>query len=502
MENIHQLIFLINRLTNFSSLSARIDLTVDEQGKVLDTASKKLARIRKNILLTQHNVRTILSNMVKGNDAKYLSEPIISTRDNVLVLPVKSEFRKHFGGVIHDQSQSGLTLYVEPAAVSDLNNHLHDLNLEEVREINTILIDISQQLFPFYEQLRLNDELIGQLDLIQAKAKLANASNAIKPTINHQKIVDLKQARHPLLPKDSVANDIALGDGYLSLIITGPNTGGKTVLMKTLGLLQLMAQAGLFISAEQGSSIYVFNNIFADIGDEQSLEQSLSTFSSHIKNIKTILETADDRSLVLLDELGAGTDPSEGAALAMAIVEALSEHGILNLTTTHYPELKVFADQKDFAINASMEFDLQTLQPTYRLLLGIPGQSNAIAISRRLGIQAAVLQQAESYVDPKNQELNNLIQGLVAQRQDLADKQDLLQHKLSTVDDQKNQLDQQLADLDQEKAKTIMAAKNEANHIVSSVRQESKQLLDQIRQQRLLAGSTAGKNEQELKKNR
>ncbi|QAS69931.1 endonuclease MutS2 [Oenococcus sicerae] len=499
-ENIHQLIFLINRLTNFSSLSARIDLTVDEQGKVLDTASKKLARIRKNILLTQHNVRTILSNMVKGNDAKYLSEPIISTRDNVLVLPVKSEFRKHFGGVIHDQSQSGLTLYVEPTAVSDLNNHLHDLNLEEVREINAILIDISQQLFPFYEQLRLNDELIGQLDLIQAKAKLANASNAIKPTINHQKIVDLKQARHPLLPKDSVANDIALGDGYLSLIITGPNTGGKTVLMKTLGLLQLMAQAGLFISAEQGSSIYIFNNIFADIGDEQSLEQSLSTFSSHIKNIKTILETADDRSLVLLDELGAGTDPSEGAALAMAIVEALSEHGILNLTTTHYPELKVFADQKGFAINASMEFDLQTLQPTYRLLLGIPGQSNAIAISRRLGIQAAVLQQAESYVDPKNQELNNLIQGLVAQRQDLADKQDLLQHKLSTVDDQKNQLDQQLADLDQEKAKTIMAAKNEANHIVSSVRQESKQLLDQIRQQRLLAGSTAGKNEQELKK--
>ncbi|MDI4584694.1 endonuclease MutS2 [Oenococcus sp. UCMA 14587] len=499
-ENLRQILFIVNRLTDFSVLSKRLAITVDDQGMVLDTASEKLAHIRKNILTTQNNVRSQLSKMTKGHDAKYLSEPIISTRDGILVLPVKSENRKHFGGVVHDQSQSGLTLYIEPEAVVDLNNHLHDLEMEQIREINSILIDISQQLFPFYEQLRLNNELIGELDLIQAKAKLANSMNAIKPQLNDQKVIDLKNARHPLLASDSVANDIQLGKDHISLIITGPNTGGKTVLIKTLGLELLMAQAGIFITAGDDSSLYVFDNIFADIGDEQSLEQSLSTFSSHMKNIKNILQQADRDSLVLLDELGAGTDPGEGAALAMAIVESLSRRTILNLTTTHYPELKIFADQKDFAINASMEFDSQTFRPTYRLLLGVPGQSNAIAISRRLGLNEDVLRLAESYVDPQNQELNNLIRGLVAQRQDLSREESDLKDRLSKIERERNQLNYQLNEFEQTKAKMIMDAKNKANHIVSSVRQESKQLLDQIRRERLRAGSSAGKNEQQLKK--
>ncbi len=499
-ENLRQILFIINRLTDFSVLAKRLALTVDDQGTVLDTASEELAHIRKNISTTQNNVRTLLVKMTKGHDAKYLSEPIISTRDGILVLPVKSENRKHFGGVVHDQSQSGLTLYIEPQATVDLNNHLHELEMAQIREINSILIDISQQLFPFYEQLKLNDDLIGELDLIQAKAKLANSMNAIKPHLNDEKVIDLKNARHPLLASDSVANDIQLGRDHISLIITGPNTGGKTVLIKTLGLELLMAQTGIFITAGSDSSIYVFNNIFADIGDEQSLEQSLSTFSSHMENIKNILQQADRNSLVLLDELGAGTDPGEGAALAMAIVESLSKRTILNLITTHYPELKVFADQKDFAINASMEFDPRTFSPTYRLLLGVPGQSNAIAISRRLGFNEDILRLAESYVDPQNQELNNLIKGLVAQRRDLSKEENELRNQLSRAEQERKQLNQQLNEFEQNKAKEIMDAKNKANHIVSSVRQESKQLLDQIRRERLKAGSSTGKNEQQLKK--
>ncbi|SYW03304.1 Endonuclease MutS2 [Oenococcus oeni] len=499
-ENLRQILFIINRLTDFSVLAKRLAVTVDDQGMILDTASEKLAHIRKNISTTQNNVRTLLVKMTKGHDAKYLSEPIISTRDGILVLPVKSENRKHFGGVVHDQSQSGLTLYIEPQAAVDLNNHLHELEMAQIREINSILIDISQQLFPFYEQLKLNDDLIGELDLIQAKAKLANSMNAIKPHLNDEKVIDLKNARHPLLASDSVANDIQLGRDHISLIITGPNTGGKTVLIKTLGLELLMAQTGIFITAGSDSSIYVFNNIFADIGDEQSLEQSLSTFSSHMENIKNILQQADRNSLVLLDELGAGTDPGEGAALAMAIVESLSKRTILNLITTHYPELKVFADQKDFAINASMEFDPRTFSPTYRLLLGVPGQSNAIAISRRLGFNEDILRLAESYVDPQNQELNNLIKGLVAQRRDLSKEENELRNQLSRAEQERKQLNQQLNEFEQNKAKAIMDAKNKANHIVSSVRQESKQLLDQIRRERLKAGSSTGKNEQQLKK--
>ncbi|MFT8878538.1 MAG: endonuclease MutS2 [Oenococcus sp.] len=497
-DNLQQILFLVNRLTDFSQLSQRLDQTIDDQGKMLDTASKKLAHIRKNIQLTETNIRELLLKMTKGNDAKYLSENVITTRDGVLVLPVKAENKKHFGGVVYDQSQSGLTLYIEPEAAVSLNDHLHDLEIDERREINAILIDISQSLFPLYEQLKLNNELIGELDLIQAKARLANTMDAIKPQINSEKEIDLQAARHPLLPSDAVANDIKLGHDFISLIITGPNTGGKTVLMKTLGLLQLMAQSGIFITADKNSSIYVFDNIFADIGDEQSLEQSLSTFSSHMMNIKEIIADSDTDSLVLLDELGAGTDPSEGAALAMAIVENLSERKILNLTTTHYPELKVFADQKPFAVNASMEFDLKTLRPTYRLLIGIPGQSNAITIARRLGVDKRVLERAEAYVDPKDQELNNLIQGLVFQRQDLDQQQEDLQGRLADVNSEKENLDRQSSELEQSKAKLLLDAKNEANHIVASTRSESKKLLDQIRSERLKAGQGSEKNEQEL----
>lgn len=499
-DNIKQLLFVVDRLTDFSRLDDLLSKTVDDRGSVLDTASVQLGHIRKNKLTTENQVRSKLSAILKSSQSKYLSEKIISSRDGVLVVAVKSEFRKRFGGVIHDQSQSGLTLFTEPESVTGLNEHLHELGVQEKNEINRILAEISKSLFPYFEQLRLNDQLIGELDLIQAKARLAEQMNANKPVVSDKKIVSLINARHPVLGADAVANDIALGDGYSALIITGPNTGGKTVLMKTLGLLSLMAQSGIFITADPDSEIFVFDDIFADIGDEQSLEQSLSTFSSHMDNIKSIVENADENSLVLLDELGAGTDPGEGSALAMAIIEYFSEHKVLNLTTTHYPELKIFADQNDFAINASMEFDVKSLRPTYKLLMGIPGQSNALTISRRLGLRKEILDKAESYVDPQDQKLNELIKGLVSQRADLSAKQVSLKNSLDQAKKKNQQLELQLASIDKQANEKILEAKNEANRIIAKTKDESKKIIDQIRRERLQNGRRGGKNEQELQR--
>ncbi len=499
-NNLKDLISITQNLTNFSVILSQLEKVVDDRGKILDSASKKLEKLRNNEAEIKKKIRTILTSYIKGPENKYLSEKVISTRNGVLVLPVKADFKKHFGGVVHDQSQTGLTLYIEPKQVTSLNETIHKLLREEKNEINSILYKETNKLFPYFKSLKINNKLVGKFDLIQAKAKLARKMDANKPFINKEKQISLKKAYHPILGKGSVANDIKLGKKFTSLIITGPNTGGKTVLMETVGLLQIMAQSGLFITAKEGSYIHVFDNIFADIGDEQSLEQSLSTFSSHLKNIKSITEKANSNSLVLLDEIGAGTDPKEGAALAMATVNFLSQKGILNIITTHYPELKVFADHSNFALNASMEFDSHTLKPTYHLLLGIPGQSNGLTIADKLGINKKILQDASHYLSHKEQNVNDMIKDLVHRRQNLNEKQHYLSEQIEKVKNKKEKLNSNLANLSQEKEDQISKAKKKANQIVSVAKGKSKSLVNDIRKERLKVGSIGkkGKNEQEL----
>ncbi|MDR0898915.1 MAG: endonuclease MutS2 [Lactobacillaceae bacterium] len=489
-----------NRLIDFPDLQTEISKAVDDNGTVLDSASSDLTKIRRQITFTRDEIRNTLNEMTRNSMSKFLSEPTVSIRDDVYVLPVKAEYRSKFGGVVHDQSQTGQTLYIEPAKVTGLNDNLHELGLQEKFEINRVLQMISNQLFDHVDELKNNNELIAIIDSVNAKSKFALELNAVKPIVNSQKEVNLISARHPLIDKDrAVTNSVEIGKEYTSLIVTGPNTGGKTVLMKTVGLLELMAQSGLYITAEKGTSIYSFDEILADIGDEQSLEQSLSTFSSHMVNIKHILNMMSNDSLVLLDELGAGTDPGEGAALAMAITDRIAKSGALSIVTTHYPELKVFADQNDFAMNSSMEFDSETLRPTYRLLVGIPGQSNALAISKRIGLDDQLLDDARKYVDPESQKLNDLIVNIVDKQQQVARAQNELDLLTKQVAADKQQLETESEKLDQQKAKIVFDAKNEANHIIAQAKKDAEKVLSEIRKERLKAGSQTGKNEQELK---
>lgn len=485
-----------HRLATIPQITQRLLQSIDPDGRVKDEASSRLHGIRNEIRATETGIRDALNKYTHGREAKYLSEPIVTMRNDRYVIPVIAHYRNRFGGVVHDQSASGQTFYIEPENVVQMNNDLRQLQIDERQEIRQILADLSALLAPYRSEIAQNEKILGHLDLVNAKAKLAQAMQAELPTVNDHGEVKLLAARHPLIPLDqAVANDIELGSEYQSIIITGPNTGGKTITLKTLGLIQLMGQSGMFIPAHDGSTIAIFDEIFADIGDEQSLEQNLSTFSGHMENVKYILDHTNTRSLVLLDELGAGTDPKEGAALAMAILDQLDSLGSEVVITTHYPELKVYGYEHDHTINASMEFDQETLKPTYKLLLGIPGQSNGIAIAKRLGINEQVIADASSLISDDSQQLNRMIGDLVEQRKQARVRNEELQRQLHETKVKQDDLDKRLQRFNENRDHLYDQARSKANHEVAMAKKKANRIIHHLRQLEISQGQTIKENE-------
>ncbi|MBR3216469.1 MAG: endonuclease MutS2, partial [Exiguobacterium sp.] len=387
-----------DKLTKLIEVEQAIRHAIDDQGTVQDSASPQLRGLRTQLRSFEGSVRSRIDNILRNN-AKMLSDAIVTIRNDRYVVPVKQEYRQAFGGIVHDQSASGQTLFIEPQAIVSINNEIQEVRLKERVEIERILSVLSNEVGGVHDAVMTNLDVLAELDFIFAKVAYGQEMNATEPKLNDNREIKLKQARHPFIPKDEVVPiTVELGEDYTSLIITGPNTGGKTVTLKTIGLLQLMVQSGLYVPAEFGMELSVFDAVYADIGDEQSIEQSLSTFSSHMTNIVGMLDKIDFMSLVLFDELGAGTDPQEGAALAIAILDEVKRRGARVVATTHYSELKAYAYNREGVMNASMEFDIESLSPTYRLLIGVPGRSNAFEISRRLGLSEQVIDKARSHV--------------------------------------------------------------------------------------------------------
>lgn len=479
--DLRQLYDLNDRLINNPELTKTIARSLDDTGRVLDTASEDLKYIRGRISRLNDQIRESMGQFTRGKNTKYLTEAIVTLRDDRFVIPVKTEYKAKFGGVVHDQSASGQTLYIEPQAVVGMNNQLHEAKISEKSEEIRILNHLSDMVRPEIDEIVKNNEVLAQFDLINAKAKYAKKIRATEPIISDNHTVDLINAKHPLIDPDRVvANDIQIGDGYKTMLITGPNTGGKTITMKTLGLIQLMAQAGLFIPAHEESTIAVFDEVFVDIGDEQSIEQNLSTFSSHMDNIINIIHKVSEHSLVLIDELGAGTDPQEGAAIAIAILERLAQTQCFIMATTHYPELKVFAYNTPETINASMEFDDKSLKPTYRLLIGIPGASNAFNIAARLGMDKSVVDRGQSLMDGESQDLNNMIANLEKRRKEFEQKNEQLKVQLAKNKNVEKNYEQKSDALDKSKNSELQAAKVRANQIVAKAKKESDRIIEEL----------------------
>lgn len=466
-----------NLYTNTSIEKAVYSSILDEDN-IVDTASSNLAIIRRNLRSKEQEIRTKLNSFLH---TKYVQEAVITVRQGRFVIPIKNEYRYEVKGFIHDVSSSGSTVFIEPISVFDLNNELNNLKNKENIEIQKILMKLSSLFFEFTDNIQNNANLIGLIDFIFAKAKYSNSLEMSEPIINTEKFINLQRAWHPLIDKNiAVKNDICLGKDYNNLIITGPNTGGKTVTLKTVGLLCLMAMSGLHITAKEGSSIYIFDNIFADIGDEQSISDSLSTFSSHITNIVKILSKASCDSLVLLDELGSGTDPIEGANLAISILENLNEKGILSISTTHYPELKHYALVTNSFENSSVEFNIETLSPTYKLLLGVPGTSNAFAISKKLGISESIINRAKELLTSDEVNIEKLLKNIYDDKKIIeAEKQKIIENS-NEIEKLKEQLKKDNSSLEQEAKNIINSAKIEARQILISAKEDANILIKEI----------------------
>lgn len=466
-------------------LERNLEHVVDEHGNMRDDASVELKRIRREIKSSQAKIKEHLSGLLHNNEyQKYFQENIVTMRGDRYVLPIKQEYRQYFPGIVHDQSATGSTIFVEPMAVVNLNNDIKQLTAAERHEVERILRAISQQIRKNDTQLMDNCEIMANIDFAFAKANLAYEMKAVEPVINENGVTKLLSARHPLLPADKVVPiDISIGDGYSMLLITGPNTGGKTVTMKTLGLLVLMAQSGLFLPVESGSELSVYNNIYADIGDEQSIEQSLSTFSAHMTHLVAILDKVEPEDLLLLDELGAGTDPEEGAALAMSILERLLTIKSTVLATTHYSELKTFAFGRDGIENACVEFDVTTLRPTYRLLIGIPGASNAFAISRRLGLSESLILRAQQLIQADHAQFEQVINQLEKEKLLYEQMNADIETKLRRAEQMEAKAEAMRVDLNQKKADIIRKAKDEGAALVRRMRRESEEVIKQLKEQ-------------------
>lgn len=467
-----------------AELLSELKHSIDFDGSVLDSASTELARLRHDLAANEEEIKNKMTALTKSA-SKYLSEGLVTIRDDRYVLPVKQEFKGKLGGVVHDQSASGQTLFVEPEAVLNLNNRQQSLLAQERKEIRKILKHLSALAGEDTECLRKISDALTELDFLQAKAKLAKKMKATQPQISDNHEVLLRQARHPLIdPEKVVPNDISLGIDFDTMLITGPNTGGKTITLKTLGLIQLMAQSGLFIPTSENSQVGVFDEIYADIGDEQSIEQSLSTFSSHMNDIIYIMKHVNKNTLVLIDEIGAGTDPEEGASLAIAILDELREHGAKIMVTTHYPELKLYGYNRDRTTNASMEFDVKNLTPTYILQVGIPGYSNAFAITRRLGMNEKVVKKAESLTKDSDSELNKMIARLNEQTKEVTAKRKFLAKNLEKSEELLKKLQDGLDIYNQRVQRQLEFANERANEVVAKKRKKAEAIIAELEKQK------------------
>jgi len=483
-------------LETLPDVSRRLLMSIENDGHVTDEASSLLASLRRQITTTEGEIRNRLGNFVRGKSSKYLSDSLVTIRNERYVIPVKAEYKNAFGGIVHDQSSSGQTLFIEPKEIVELNNRLRQQQIAEKEEIKRILEELSELIAPYTEEIENNAKILGKFDFINAKAKLAHDLKATQPLISRENDVYLRQVWHPLLDsKKAVRNDVAIGKDYQAIVITGPNTGGKTITLKTLGLVSMMGQSGLFIPAFENSRIGVFDDIFADIGDEQSIEQSLSTFSSHMTNTVEILKRIDERSLVLFDELGAGTDPQEGAALAIAILDAVGAKGSYVVATTHYPELKAYGYERPQTINASMEFDAETLKPTYHLLIGIPGRSNAFDISKRLGIDDAIVEAARQLTDQDSQDLNEMIADLVQKRHEAEEEKERFKKYLDESEKLHADLEKGYGTYVRERDNMIETAKRKANEIIENAQKKSEEIISELHKMKQSGASSIKENE-------
>ncbi|WP_150275186.1 endonuclease MutS2 [Paenibacillus tepidiphilus] len=491
-EKVEILFALSDLLSEQKPVEDAIKACISEDADILDTASQELANIRRELRGGEARIREKLDSMIRSSSvAKMLQDQLITIRGDRFVIPVKAEYRSHFGGIVHDQSGSGATLFIEPESIVAMNNKLRETRLREEREIEIILHRLSALVGGIAEETAYDIDILGELDFIFAKARLARDMKATQPRMNDRGYLKLRKGRHPLIPAEAVVPlDVELGNQYSSIIVTGPNTGGKTVTLKTIGLLSLMSMSGLFIPAEEGSQMCVFDAIYADIGDEQSIEQSLSTFSSHMTNIISILKRMTPKSLILLDEVGAGTDPAEGSALAIAILEHIHRLECRMVATTHYSELKAYAYERKGVINASMEFDVETLSPTYRLLVGVPGRSNAFAIAERLGMPGSILDHARGEVKEEDMRVEHMIASLEENRLRAENEREKAELSRREAEEFKRRQQQELEKLESQRDKRLEKAEKEAADLVAKARKEAEEIISDLRRLAMEEGAS------------
>ena len=471
-----------NNLYTNPSIVATLSKSIIDEDNIADSASSKLNDIRKKEKRIEQDIKSKLNGILHSSTySKYMRENLVTIRSGRFVIPVKEEYRSYIKGFVHDISSSGSTVFIEPIAVFDLNNELSNLHIEEEQEIERILQNLSSLFYPYTKELENNVNIIGKLDFIFGKARFSIDLNCSTPEINTLKIINLINARHPLIDQNKVVPiSIELGKDFKTLIITGPNTGGKTVTLKTIGLLSAMACSGLNIPADEHSSVYVFDNIFADIGDEQSISESLSTFSSHMSNIVNITNSATKNSLILVDELGSGTDPLEGANLAISILQYFSELGAITVATSHYQELKKYALVTPNFKNASVEFDIENLRPTYKLLIGIPGKSNAFAISRKLGLSEKIIERASSMIDKDSVNLEDLLKNIYDTKSEIEKEKELTKKALEEAEELKNSLLTKNDDIINNRKELISKAKQEAKQILLDAKETANSIIKNI----------------------
>lgn len=474
---------LCDSLASLDDLKKKLSTTIVSRDEIADNASSTLRSIRRSKKLKNQAIEDKLNSYITSDKTKkYLQDAIVTMREGRYVIPVKNEYRSSVEGMIHDISQKGSTVFIEPMAVVKLNNELRELENEEKKEIERILYELSSEVSEYKAYLETNEEALKSISFIFARARLAREMRATEPVLNDKGYVNLKNARHPLIPKDKVVpTTVELGDEYTSLIITGPNTGGKTVSLKTVGLITLMAKSGLNIPCDNNSSVAVFDKVYADIGDEQSIEQSLSTFSSHMKNIVHIVENAEYNDLVLFDELGAGTDPTEGAALAISILKLFRERRIRTMATTHYSQIKFYALTSEGVKNASMEFNVDTLSPTYRLIIGIPGKSNAFEISKRLGLDQNIIDSAKELLNENDTRFEDVLKAIEEDRTEIENKKIKISEENEEIERLREKLENKNKKLEEKQEAIINKAKEEAREIVKKAKSESAFIIDELK---------------------
>lgn len=495
---------IFSELYTNTGIISEVEKSAIDENTLDDKASKNLELIRKKQKNIELDIKQKLNNMIHSNMySKYIQESIVTIRNDRYVIPVKQEYRSQIKGFIHDISSSGSTIFIEPISVFELNNNMADLKMEESLEIEKIIKELTKLFYPYVEELKKDTENLAKLDFIFAKAKFSRDIQGNEPIINNNNQIMLEEARHPLIDKEKVVPiTLNIGKNYKSLLITGPNTGGKTVTLKTVGLLTCMACSGLHIPAKKTSSICVFNKIFADIGDEQSIADSLSTFSAHMKNIVEIIKNVDEKTLILLDELGSGTDPVEGQALAISILEELYKKGCITIATTHYQELKKYAMTENGFENASVEFDIQTLTPTYKLLVGVPGKSNAFEISKKLGLKEEIIKNAQNRLEKQDVEFEELVKKIYQDKVQIEEEKKIISSKLEEIEKLRKALEIDNTNLMQKQKTEIENAKIEARNILLEAKQEANDIIKNMEKyQKNIEDSVSIKKANELREN-